>query len=112
MLAAAPGRVTTAGRLGDYGILVEIDHGLGLATRYAHLSRTLVKAGDVVTARQPIGIMGNTGRSTGRHLHYEIRLDGEALDPAAFLEAGRQLAHVLEDQAVGGSARDGARAGR
>lgn len=112
VLAAAPGRVTTAGRVGDYGILVEVDHGLGLATRYAHLSRTLVRAGDVVTTRQPIGIMGSTGRSTGRHLHYEIRLDGEALDPAAFLEVGRQLAHVLKGQTVDSGDRDGARTGR
>lgn len=96
VLATAPGRVVGAGRAGDYGLMVEIDHGLGIRTRYAHLSEALVRVGDRVTFRQPVGIMGSTGRSTGRHLHYEIRLDGRPLDPANFLEAGRHLKHVLK----------------
>lgn len=96
ILATAPGRVVRAGQAGDYGIMVEIDHGLGLRTRYAHLSKALVRAGERVTLRQPVGIMGSTGRSTGQHLHYEIRLDGRPLDPANFLDAGRHLRHVLK----------------
>jgi murein DD-endopeptidase MepM/ murein hydrolase activator NlpD len=55
-----------------------------------------VRAGDRVTFHEPVGIMGSTGRSTAEHLHYEIRIDGRPLDPANFLEAGRQMRHVLE----------------
>ena len=95
VMATAPGRVTHAGRMGSYGIMVEIDHGHGITTRYAHLSRTLVATGDRITLRTPIGIIGNTGRSTGRHLHYEIRLDDEPHDPARFISAGRQLIRAL-----------------
>jgi murein DD-endopeptidase MepM/ murein hydrolase activator NlpD len=95
-LATAPGRVVEAGASGAYGIMVEIDHGMGIRTRYAHLKKTLVRPGDRVTFHEPVGIMGSTGRSTGEHLHYEIRNDGRPLDPAKFLEAGRQLRHVLE----------------
>ncbi len=92
--AAAAGRVVRAGRDGAYGIMVEVDHGLGLVTRYAHLRRTLVKPGDEVRAYDPLGILGSTGRSTGPHLHYEVRIDDRAVDPAAFIEAGRRLVHV------------------
>lgn len=94
--ATAPGRVVEAGWRGAYGKLVEVDHGLGLTTRYAHLSRTLVRVGDLVAPGDPVGIIGSTGRSTGRHLHYEIRLDGRPLDPAGFLEAGRDLPGILD----------------
>ncbi len=94
--ATAPGRVTAAEWRGAYGRLVEIDHGLGFTTRYAHLSRTLVRVGDIVAPGDPVGIIGSTGRSTGRHLHYEIRLDGRPLDPAGFLEAGRDLPGILD----------------
>ncbi|MEZ5862630.1 MAG: peptidoglycan DD-metalloendopeptidase family protein [Geminicoccaceae bacterium] len=93
--ATAPGRVIAAGWRGAYGNLVEIDHGLGFTTRYAHLSRTLARVGEHVAPGDPIGIIGSTGRSTGRHLHYEIRLDGQPLDPAGFLEAGRDLPGIL-----------------
>lgn len=95
VLAAAPGRVTHAGRAGSYGIMVEIDHGQGITTRYAHLSRALVTVGDEVAFRRPIGVIGSTGRSTGRHLHYEVRLDDEPRDPARFIAAGRQLIKAL-----------------
>ncbi len=94
--ATAPGRVVAAGRRGAYGNLVEIDHGLGLTTRYAHLSRTLVAIGDMVAPGDQLGIIGSTGRSTGRHLHYEIRLDGQPLDPSGFLAAGRDLPGILD----------------
>jgi|GEM_PF-4396647 len=89
--AAAAGRVLFAGRDGPFGLAVVLDHGNGLTTRYAHLSRILVRAGGKVAAGRPIGLVGNTGRSTGPHLHYEVRLAGRALDPMPFLEAGRLL---------------------
>jgi murein DD-endopeptidase MepM/ murein hydrolase activator NlpD len=81
--------------MGSYGIMVEIDHGHGITTRYAHLSRTLVDAGDHVAPRAPVGIIGSTGRSTGRHLHYEVHLDGRPVDPARFIAAGRRLLGLL-----------------
>jgi murein DD-endopeptidase MepM/ murein hydrolase activator NlpD len=95
-LATAPGRVVSAGKAGANGNLVELDHGMGLRTRYGHLRSTTVKPGDSVELHQPVGVMGSTGRSTGEHLHYEVRLDGQALDPGAFLEAGRHLRDVFK----------------
>ena len=88
ILSAAPGAVTVAGWNGPYGRMVEIDHGYGLKTRYAHLYRILVKRGERVVKQQPIGIMGSSGRSTGRHLHYEVHFDDRPLDPITFLKAG------------------------
>lgn len=92
ILATAPGRVIESGRAGAYGIMVVIDHGMGIETRYAHLSRALVRVGDRVTAGKTIGVMGRTGRATGHHLHYEIRVDGRALNPKPFIEAGTKFA--------------------
>ncbi|NJO36961.1 MAG: M23 family metallopeptidase [Rhizobiales bacterium] len=89
--ATAPGRVIHAGPLGPYGNAVEIDHGMGVTTRFGHMKEVKVKAGQEVAFRDVIGIIGSTGRSTGRHLHYEVRLDGEAYDPAKFLDTGRNL---------------------
>jgi murein DD-endopeptidase MepM/ murein hydrolase activator NlpD len=89
--ATAAGTVTAAGWSGGYGKLVEIDHGNGLATRYGHLSQIDVDVGDKVRIGQIIGRLGSTGRSTGPHLHYETRLDGEAVDPQKFLNAGARL---------------------
>ncbi len=89
--AGAPGVVTFAGRKGNYGRLIEIDHGHGLRTRYGHLRRILVKRGEKVGYRQKIGLMGSSGRSTGPHLHYEIWANGKPHDPAKFLHAGRYL---------------------
>ena len=91
--ATAPGVVVRVGRNGSYGRVVEIDHGLGLRTRYGHLHRILVKRGQKVGFRRKIGQMGNSGRSTGAHVHYEILVNGKPLDPAKFMEAGE---HVLE----------------
>lgn len=85
--AAAGGIVSFAEQTSDYGKLVKIDHGSGLETRYAHSSKLLVKAGDRVEKGQLIAEVGNTGRSTGPHLHYEIRLNGNALDPRQYLKA-------------------------
>lgn len=90
--ATANGRVETAGWSGGYGRMIEIDHGNGLSTRYGHLSEIKVKVGDVVKIGQIIGAVGSTGRSTGPHLHYETRIEGEAVDPQKFLRAGVRLA--------------------
>ena len=91
VMATAPGKVVFAGWKGDYGKMVEIDHGLGIHTRYGHLKSITVKVGDEVTYRQQIGALGNTGRSTGPHVHYEVRVDDKAFDPMNFLEAGRYV---------------------
>lgn len=85
--AAAAGRVVFAGRRGGYGNVVEIDHGNGLMTRYAHMSRIGARVGDTVGAGASIGAIGSTGRSTGPHLHFEVRINGRAVDPMPFLEA-------------------------
>jgi murein DD-endopeptidase MepM/ murein hydrolase activator NlpD len=90
--ATAAGRVTHAGPMGGYGIMVEIDHGNGLVTRYAHLSKALVEEGDSVQQGTVLGKMGSSGRSTGPHLHYEVRVDGEPVDPERYLRAGADLA--------------------
>jgi murein DD-endopeptidase MepM/ murein hydrolase activator NlpD len=91
--ASAAGRVVRAERFGAYGLAVDIDHGHGIMTRYAHLSRIDVRAGDRVAMGERIGGMGSTGRSTGTHLHYEVRIDGEAVNPRPYLDsAGYVLA--------------------
>jgi murein DD-endopeptidase MepM/ murein hydrolase activator NlpD len=97
VLATAPGRAVHAGPEGAYGNMVEIDHGMGIHTRYGHLRKVLVRPGDRVTLHQPVGIMGSTGRSTGEHVHYEVRIDGVAHDPAQFLEAGRELKDAFKE---------------
>ena len=88
----AAGTVITAGWSGGYGNMVEVDHGNGLATRYGHLSAILVSEGQAVTAGAVVGKLGSTGRSTGPHLHYEVRVDGDAVDPVRFLRAADKLA--------------------
>lgn len=83
--AAETGVVRFAGRAGGYGNLVEIVHADGLATRYGHLERILVPAGTPVARGETIALMGSTGRSTGSHLHFELRADGRAVDPLPHL---------------------------
>lgn len=90
--ATANGRVVSAGWAGGYGRMVEIDHGNGLSTRYGHMSRINVKVGEQIHIGQVVGEVGSTGRSTGPHLHYETRIDGEAVDPQRFLRAGARYA--------------------
>jgi murein DD-endopeptidase MepM/ murein hydrolase activator NlpD len=85
----APGIVIHAGGKGDYGRVVEIDHGSGIVTRYAHLHRVLVAVGQKLVGRQQIGMLGSTGRSSGPHVHYEILVNGTPLDPERFLKLGR-----------------------
>jgi murein DD-endopeptidase MepM/ murein hydrolase activator NlpD len=92
--ATANGTVTFAGWQGGYGKMVEIDHGNGVATRYGHLSGIDTEVGHPIKTGQIIGKVGTTGRSTGPHLHYETRIDGEAVDPQRFLRAGTKLGAV------------------
>ncbi|MFW6242189.1 MAG: M23 family metallopeptidase, partial [Thermodesulfobacteriota bacterium] len=83
--AAADGRVTFAGERGSYGRMIVIDHGHGMITRYAHLDEILIENGKKVRRGERIALMGNTGRSTGPHLHYEVRLNGVPVDPEAYI---------------------------
>ncbi len=89
--ATGTGTVISAGWSGGYGRMVEIDHGNGLTTRYGHLSDIVVQVGQTVKIGHVVGRMGSTGRSTGPHLHYETRVDGEAVDPQRFLRAGLRM---------------------
>lgn len=92
ILAAAAGVVAIADRHYDYGNMIELDHGGELSTRYAHLSAISVKPGQIVKRGQVIGALGNTGRSTGPHLHFEVRMLGVPQNPARFLEKNHSLA--------------------
>ncbi|MGD9965089.1 MAG: peptidoglycan DD-metalloendopeptidase family protein [Hyphomonadaceae bacterium] len=91
VVATSPGTVVYAGTRSGYGYTVEIDHGHGFKTRYAHLRDIQVERGDVVAIGQRIGSMGSTGRSTATHLHYEVWFRGRAVDPVNFLRAGRHV---------------------
>lgn len=92
--AAADGVVSFVGQIRGYGNVVEIRHGNGLVTRYAHMSKFKTKRGTRVAAGDVIGLIGNTGRSTGPHLHFEVRVNGRAVNPRPFLETAP---HVLEE---------------
>jgi len=96
--ATADGIVDRAGRAGGYGNLVEIDHGKGIQTRYGHLSKILVEPNERVKRGEEIGLMGSTGRSTGSHLHYEVRIDGRAVNPIPFLQTADYLV-AMQDEA-------------
>ena len=87
--AAAPGTVVSAGWEGGYGRIVTIDHGFGITTRYGHLKSLAVTEGEKIEHRAKLGKVGNTGRSTGPHVHYEVRVDGDPVDPMNFLKAGK-----------------------
>ncbi|MEM9426771.1 MAG: M23 family metallopeptidase [Pseudomonadota bacterium] len=89
--ATADGVVTHVGRQGGYGNLIKIRHDFGFETRYAHLSRFRVQVGERVSLGERIGDMGNTGRSTGTHLHYEIRIGGTAINPMKYIKAARDV---------------------
>ena len=98
ILATADGVVKRAGwNSGGYGNLVEVDHGNGIITRYAHLSKIEVRAGERIARGTQIGKMGSTGRSTGSHLHYEVRIDGRSVNPIPFMESTEYLVAMRED---------------
>ena len=87
IVAAASGKIVYAGYHAEYGKIIEIDHGNGLLSRYAHASQIFVNEGDLVVRGQRLGSVGSTGRSTGPHLHFEVRLNGVPQNPARFLES-------------------------
>ncbi|MCA1973256.1 MAG: peptidoglycan DD-metalloendopeptidase family protein [Caenispirillum sp.] len=89
--ASAPGKVVYAGWRGRYGRLVEIDHGMGIRTRFGHLAKITVKKGQRVERGDEVGLLGNSGRSTGAHLHYEVLVNGEPHDPLKFIKAGSDV---------------------
>ena len=95
VLSAGAGTVTFVGQISGYGNVVEITHANGLVTRYGHLSAFLVKEGQSVQTGTPIARVGSTGRSTGPHLHFEVRRTDNAIDPAPFLNAGRAVQKIL-----------------
>jgi murein DD-endopeptidase MepM/ murein hydrolase activator NlpD len=94
--AAADGTVSYAGQRQGYGNVVEVTHGNGIMTRYAHLSRFAARVGQKVARGDTIGRMGSTGRSTGTHLHFEVRLNGQAVNPRPFLEARKDVLQVQQ----------------
>jgi murein DD-endopeptidase MepM/ murein hydrolase activator NlpD len=98
VIASAGGVVVAAEVHPQYGKMVEIDHGNDFSSRYAHLSRLDVKQGQVVRRGQPIGASGSTGRSTGPHLHFEVRFKGVAQNPARFLQQRNQMALVSREE--------------
>ena len=92
--ATADGVVGRSRWAGGYGNLIEVNHGKGIQTRYGHLSKSLVKAGERVKRGQLIALMGSTGRSTGSHLHYEVRIDGKAVNPVPYMQSNDYLQQV------------------
>lgn len=105
VLASDSGVVHFAGAANGYGLMIEIGHANGMASRYAHLSRILVSSGMPVRHGERIGLMGSTGRSTGSHLHFEIRAGGQPVDPLPLLRRGGPLSapggnfHMVADRA-------------
>jgi murein DD-endopeptidase MepM/ murein hydrolase activator NlpD len=93
--ATGAGTVTIAANSGGYGNMVEVDHGQGISTRYGHMSTILVKVGDTIEAGDIVGRAGSTGRSTGPHVHYEVRRNDNPVDPMRFLSAGVKLQSYL-----------------
>ncbi len=89
--STAPGKVTYAGNKGKYGNIIEIDHGDGVISRFAHLQKILVKRGQAIGFYEKIGLLGSSGRSTGPHLHYEINVAGKPMNPIKFIKAGRYV---------------------
>ena len=104
--ATADGVISEAGwNSGGYGNLIKVDHGRGIETRYAHLSKIAVRPGQRIQRGQVIGRMGSTGRSTGSHLHYEVRIDGRAVNPIPFMKSTDYLLAMQKNG--GGTSMDG-----
>ena len=95
MLSAGAGTVSFVGQISGYGNAIEITHSSGVISLYGHLSAFLVQQGDKVETGDPIGRVGSTGRSTGPHLHFEVRRADSSVNPAPYLSAGRALAQIL-----------------
>jgi murein DD-endopeptidase MepM/ murein hydrolase activator NlpD len=95
VMSAGAGTVTFVGQMSGYGNAIEVTHEGGIITRYGHLSAFLVKEGDTVSTGSPIGRVGSTGRSTGPHLHFEVRRADNAVDPARYLNAGKVLQKIV-----------------
>lgn len=96
ILSPSTAKVIFAGKFGAYGNMLILDHGYGITTRYGHLSQIHVNKGDVVTKNQVIAIQGTTGRSTGPHLHYEVRYNNIPLNPKKFLQAGQEIFNNIQ----------------
>ena len=94
--ATADGVVGRSGWVGGYGNLVELEHGKGLQTRYGHMSKLMVAPGTRVARGQVIGLMGSTGRSTGSHLHYEVRMDGSAVNPVPYMQTAQYASNMQQ----------------
>ena len=105
--AAAAGKVSFVGTRSGYGKVVEITHGNGLLTRYAHMSRYSANVGQVVEAGDTIGAIGSTGRSTGPHLHFEVRVNNSAVNPRPLLEDARDVLDGIRTEFVGRNATSG-----
>jgi murein DD-endopeptidase MepM/ murein hydrolase activator NlpD len=99
--ATADGMVQKAEWWGGYGNMVDIDHGKGIETRYGHMSKIIAHPGQRVMRGDLIGYVGSTGRSTGSHLHYEVRIDGHAVNPIPFLQSAGYLVAVNETKTPG-----------
>lgn len=98
--SAAGGRVINAGRAGDYGQMVQIDHGCGVMTRYGHMRTISVREGQVIGPHTIIGGVGNTGRSSGYHLHFEVLINGKNYDPDPFIEASRHVRQTIPSSGI------------
>ncbi|MEO0589298.1 MAG: M23 family metallopeptidase [Pseudomonadota bacterium] len=103
--ATADGAITRADRSRTYGLVIYIDHGAELETRYAHLSKLLVADGQAVRKGDLIGYVGSTGRSTGPHLHYEVRVDGVAVSPIPYMKEAAARAEAPTESAIGADGR-------
>jgi murein DD-endopeptidase MepM/ murein hydrolase activator NlpD len=90
----SPGTVVFAGFQGAYGKMVEIDHGMGITTKYGHLNRITVNEGQKLSKTTQIGLLGSTGRATGPHVHYEVLVNGVPQDPEKFMQAGKSVVQV------------------
>jgi murein DD-endopeptidase MepM/ murein hydrolase activator NlpD len=103
ILAASEGRIAFVGQRSGYGNCIEIDHGHGIMTRYAHLSGFVAREGQMVERGQQIARMGSTGRSTGTHLHFEVRINGAPVNPRRFLEANQNVLEARQSVAAPGN---------